>query len=107
MKDAVTLREITADTVRSVIRLSVRPDQQGFVAPNAVSLAQALFGKEAWYRAVYVGEARAGFVMLYDETLRESPPESPQVSLWRFMIDAGYQRQGIGRAALGQVIDHV
>ena len=107
MEDPVTLREITADTVRSVIRLAVRPDQQQFVAPNAVSLAQALFSKEAWYRAIYVGESPAGFVMLYDETLRETPPEAPQVMLWRFMIDAGFQRRGVGRAALEQVIAHV
>jgi len=103
----VSLREITADTVRAIVKLSVHPDQQGFVAPNAVSLAQALFSKEAWYRAIYADGVPAGFVMLYDESLREPPPEAPKVALWRFMVDAGFQGQGIGRAALGQVIDHV
>ena len=39
----VSLREITADTVIRVTRLSVAESQKGFVAPNAVSLAQALF----------------------------------------------------------------
>ena len=107
MKEPVTLREITADTVRSICRLSVRPEQQGLVAPNAVSLAQALFSKEAWYRAIYVGDSPAGFVMLYDETLREAPPENPQVFLWRFMVDAEHQRRGVGRDALTQVIAHV
>ena len=48
----VTLREITADTVRSVTKLAVREDQMRFVASNAVSLAQALFTPEAWYRAI-------------------------------------------------------
>ena len=52
----VSLRQITADTVRSVTRLAVKRDQERFVAANAVSLAQALFSSEAWYRAIYVGD---------------------------------------------------
>lgn len=35
----VTLREITAETLRSVLKLSVRPGQEQFVASNAVSIA--------------------------------------------------------------------
>jgi diamine N-acetyltransferase len=42
----VTLREITADTVTPVIKLSVAENQKGFVAPNSVSLAQAHFAPE-------------------------------------------------------------
>ena len=103
----VSLREITADTVRLITSLSVGPDQQGFVASNAVSLAQALFSEEAWYRAIYAGESPAGFVMLYDESLRVTPPPTPEVVLWRLMIDAKFQGQGIGRLALQNVIDHV
>ena len=103
----VALREITAETVRSVIALSVADDQKGFVAPNAVSLSQALFAPEAWYRAIYVGEVPAGFVMLADESLLPSPPPRPQVAVWRFMVDARFQRRGVGREALSQVIDHV
>ena len=103
----VSLREITADTVRLITSLSVGPDQQGFVASNAVSLAQALFSEEAWYRAIYAGESPAGFVMLYDESIRATPPPTPEVVLWRLMIDARFQGQGIGRLALRSVIDHV
>lgn len=103
----VSLREITAETVRQVTSLAVDPDQQRFVASNAISLSQALFSEEAWYRAIYAGESPAGFVMLYDESLRATPPASPQVGLWRFMIDARFQGRGIGAAALRQVITHV
>jgi len=103
----VTLREITAETVRSVIRLSVADSQKGFVATNAISLAQALFAPEAWYRAIYVGDEVAGFVMLDDQSLRSPMPEKPMVTVWRFMIDAKFQGRGIGRAALLRVIEHV
>ncbi len=103
---AVTLREITFDTVIAVTRLSVAESQKGFVAPNAVSLAQALFAEEAWYRAIYFGEELAGFVMLEDESLCSAPPAQPEIGVWRFMIDARFQGRGIGRAALQQVIEH-
>ena len=103
----VSLREITAETVRQITSLSVSPEQQGFVASNAVSLAQALFSPDAWYRAIYADDSPAGFVMLYDESLRTSAPAHPEVALWRLMVDAQFQGQAVGTAALDQVIAHV
>lgn len=105
--DQVTLREITASTVRAVIKLSVTDYQNRFVAPNAVSLAQALFSPDAWYRAIYLAEEPVGFVMLSDESLLDPLPENPEVAVWRFMVDAKHQRKGVGRAAMLQVIAHV
>lgn len=104
--DAVTLREITAETVLPVTRLAVAPHQTRFVAPNAISLAQALFAREAWYRAIHRGDQLVGFVMLADDSLLDSPPEAPAIAVWRLMVDAAYQRQGIGRAAMRQVIEY-
>lgn len=106
-RPVVSLREITADTVIPVIKLSVAEDQKSFVAPNAVSLAQALFSPEAWYRAIYADDELAGFVMLSDESLRDPPPAEPQVAVWRLMVDQRFQGRGIGRAALLAVIEHV
>ena len=103
----VSLREITAETVGAIIRLSVAEEQQDFVAPNAVSLAEALFATEAWFRAICHDGEPVGFVMLCDESLRDPPPERPGISLWRFMIDAQHQGRGFGREALLQVIEHV
>jgi diamine N-acetyltransferase len=103
----VTLEVITEDTVNAVIKLAVRPDQQGFVASNAVSLAQALFSDEAWYRAIHADGELVGFVMLSDETLKADPPPEPNIGLWRLMIDARHQRRGIGKVAMRLVLDHV
>ena len=105
--DRVTLREITAETVRAVIKLSVTEYQNRFVAPNAVSLAQALFAPDAWYRAIYLADEPVGFVMLSDQSLLSPVPENPQVWVWRFMVDAKHQHKGVGRAALQQVIEHI
>ena len=97
----VELREVTAETVRAVCMLHVAPDQRSFVAPNSVSFAEAMYEPKAWFRAVVADEVPVGFVMLsVDETTAE-------YYLWRFMIDQRYQGRGYGRAAFGQVIDHV
>ena len=61
----ITLKEITEETLRSVLELEVSKDQKKFVAPNAVSIAQAHFSKNAWFRAIYANDTPVGFVMLY------------------------------------------
>ena len=103
----VSLRPITSETVRAVCALSVANDQSWLVAPNAVSLAEALFSPCAWYRAIYYQEFAVGFVMLYDQSLRAPAVSGPKIVVWRFMIDAASQGMGIGLAALSQVIEHV
>jgi diamine N-acetyltransferase len=98
----VTLREITADTVRLVCRLSeaLSPQQRKMVADNAVSIAQAHFEPHAWFRAIYADETPVGFIMLYDD------PEKEHVYLWRFMIAGPYQRAGFGSKAIGLIVAH-
>lgn len=99
----VTLREITEDTVVMVCRLSdtlIEP-QKFMVAPNAISLAQALFSKKAWYRAVYAGKMLVGFVMLYDDD------EEPEYFLWRFMVSRPCQGRGYGAQAIQRLVEYV
>jgi diamine N-acetyltransferase len=105
----VTLREIDRGNLREVLRLKVDPAQEGFVASNAVSIAQAHFHPEAWFRAIYAGETPVGFAMLEDWTQHaEEAPEDwlrePYVALWRFMIDARYQSLGFGAQAIQALI---
>ena len=98
----VSLREVTSDTLRDVLRLKVSPEQERFVAPNAVSIAQAYFHRDnAWFRAIYAGDTPVGFVMV------EDLPDKASYHLWRFMIDARYQGLGFGRRALELLMEHV
>lgn len=103
----ITLREITSDTVRAVTKLAVAPSQERFVASNAVSLAEALFSDEAWYRAIYADDELVGFVMLSDETLKKTSPPEPNIGLWRLMIDEKHQRKGIGKEVMRLVLEYV
>lgn len=98
----ITFREITKATLTDILRLKVTPEQARFVAPNAVSIAEAHFSPDvAWFRAIYSGETPVGFVML------EADESKGHYFLWRFMIDARHQGRGIGRRAIELLIEHV
>ena len=107
----VTLQEITADTVRSVISLEVSPDQSVYVAPNAVSIAEAHFNPGAWIKAICADKVPVGFVMLFDPAIpgaiARGPVARDAVGLWRLMIDHRYQRRGFGKKALDLVCGHI
>jgi diamine N-acetyltransferase len=99
----VTLREITAETVVQICKLSdtLSEQQRKMVAPNAQSIAQAHFSDKAWFRAIYAGETPVGFVMLYDD------PEEPEYFLWRLMIAGPHQGKGYGHKAMELLITYV
>jgi diamine N-acetyltransferase len=90
----VTLREITAETVRTICELAPHETQRGFVAPNAVSIAQAHFNPAAVFRAVYADDEPVGFMMWRPED------DGASCFLWRFMIAGGHQGKGHGREAI-------
>ena len=105
-ESAVTLREITPETVNAILALSVADSQKHLVASNERSIAQAHFEEAAWFRAVYAGEEPVGFLMLHDETLRAEPREEGYLVLWRMMIDERFQGMGFGLEAMRLVIAH-
>ena len=100
------MREINADTVRTICALRVAPAQERLVAHNAVSIAQAHFEPAAWFRAIYAEDEPVGFAMLYDPTRATAPERPDTCDLWRFMIAEQHQHRGYGGAALAQLIDH-
>ena len=97
----VSLREITQATLGPILELKVAPEQEQFVAPNAVSIAQAHFSDKAWFRAIYADDTPVGFVMLHDD------PEQPEYFLWRLMVAAEHQGKGFGRRAVERLLDYV
>jgi diamine N-acetyltransferase len=102
-KDSIVkLREVTRENLRDVLRLKVAPEQEHFVADNAVSIAQAHFYPEtAWFRAIYAAETPVGFMMLSDDT------SQPRYYLWRLMLDIRYQKLGFAKKAMELLFDYV
>lgn len=97
----ITLRDVTSDNVRAVCALAVAPDQEEFVAPNALSMAEYAVTTKAWTRAVYADDEPVGYVLLSDDD------EQPRYYLWRYMIDQRYQGLGFGHRAMELVIEYV
>ena len=98
---SITLKEITQESLYLILKLQVAEEQRRFVAPNARSIAEAHFSKEAWFRGIFKGDQPIGFVMLYADTVK------PEYFLWRLMIDKDYQGKGYGLQAMQQVIAYV
>ena len=99
--NTITLREITEETVWPIMKLNVADNQKSFVAPNANSIAEAYFSKEAWFRGIYNGDDPVGFIMLYADS------KKTEYFLWRLMIDQEHQGKGFGYLAMEQAIAHV
>ncbi|MBY8989577.1 MAG: GNAT family N-acetyltransferase [Candidatus Lokiarchaeota archaeon] len=98
----ITLRRITRRNYREITRIEVKPKQRFFIASNAVSMADAYFYREAWMRAIYLGEIPIGFVMLGDNALKYKIIKhfKPFLYIWRFMIADKYQEKGYGKKAM-------
>jgi diamine N-acetyltransferase len=101
MGDEVELREITAATVRAICDLDPGETGRQFVAPNAVSIAQAHFEPAAWFRAIYAGDEPVGFIMLEDDVANR------EYFLWRLMVDQRHRGNGYGRRAVELLLDYV
>ncbi|BCJ52760.1 N-acetyltransferase [Actinoplanes sp. NBRC 14428] len=96
----VELRPVTRDNFRAVIRLEVGPDQDGFVAPNVVGIAQAYVHPGSEPFAVYADDELVGFVLL------QPGERAGDHVLVRLMIDHRFQGRGFGRQALEAAVDH-
>ena len=97
----VSLREITEDTLRPFLKMEVSEVQRDYVAPNAVSIAQAHFSRNAWFRGIYAGDEPVGFVMLHIDE------DKAEYFVWRYMIAEVHQGHGYGYRAMELVIDYV
>lgn len=97
----INLREVTKENLVEILKVKTKDSQKGLVAMNAVSIAQAHYHEEAWFRGIYAGDTAVGFVMLSDK------PEEPEYFLWRFMIGEEFQGKGYGAQALELLKDYV
>ena len=112
---------ILDDNMKECIALRVLPEQDNFVASNAVSLAQAYDVNKAYAEtgkgsiatpyAIYENDKMVGFVMYgyfppRDDDNSYSKDEHIYY-VWRLLIDKNHQGKGIGRAAVKQVMEEI
>lgn len=97
----LTFREVTEDSWRAVANLSMKPGQIGNLASNVWSLCEAHYDEDAWVRAIYADDTLVGMLMMAIWDAGE------KYYIWRFMIDARYQKLGYGRRGVEFAIAHI
>lgn len=90
----VKIVELYAENWYQCCELEVCAEQQGFIEPNAISIAQSKFEPTLKPYAIYAGEQVVGFLM-YNSV----PEELDGYWIYRIMVDQQYQGQGIGKMA--------
>ena len=94
----VTLRAITEDNFDAIIAMK-RPEGEGFVAPNSVSLAQCWLYRDngdVFPCAIYAEETPVGFLLMEED--------ERTLMIWRIMLPEEHTGHGYGRAAVEEVI---
>ena len=99
----VTLREVTAENVRSVCELKLADGQERYVAPSSYTVAEAAYDPGSWLRAIYCGDSIVGVLDLTTTELGDGS----RPFLVRLLVDRDHQRRGLGRAAIERLVDHL
>ncbi len=96
----IQFKAITEENFSVIIQMK-RPSDEGFVASNEYSLAQAWLYKDnndVYPFAIYDNETPVGF-MLLDEDLEER-----YLVIWRIMFPMEYQNKGYGTQSIKKII---
>ena len=100
----LTVEKITPENVAATCQLAVEPHQKAFVAPVAVSLAEAYTRPEiAWPRLILDDGEPVAFVMGRFDPAAEL--DFFRCGIWRLNVGAGVQRRGYGRFAVETVLE--
>jgi diamine N-acetyltransferase len=107
LEQVVSIRPVIRDDLDTLFALSVHPAQRGFVAPNAITLAEIHYITGGYAFTIRKGPQITGLLALidfreHDDLLDGDDPDA--AFLLRLMVGGGFQRQGIGRAALNLAI---
>lgn len=100
------VRPVTDNNVDELIKLKTTEEQEKFVASVAKSLAQASVRPAGRPLGLYANGQPVGFLLLWDA--RRDPDlaeRADQLYIWRLVIDARFQRQGHGQAAMRWLIE--
>ena len=113
----VHLEELNKYNVWDVLDLSLKKEQERFVAENVWSLVHAYVGNKTegavYPFGIFDDDKAVGFLMIaYDYGEVCNDPDAPEISrnnyfLWRLMIDENEQGKGYGRKAVELALEFV
>ena len=113
----VHLEELNKYNVWDVIELTVKKEQESFIAGNEWSLVHAYVGNKTegavYPFGIFDDDKAVGFLMIaYDYGEVCNDPDASEISdnnyfLWRLMIDGEEQGKGYGRKAVELALEFV
>ena len=113
----VHLDELNKYNVWDVIELTVKKEQESFIAGNEWSLVHAYVGNKTegavYPFGIFDDDKAVGFLMIaYDYGEVCNDPDAPEISqknyfLWRLMIDEEEQGKGYGKKAVKLALEFV
>ena len=113
----VHLEELNKYNVWDVIELTVKKEQESFIAGNEWSLVHAYVGNKTegavYPFGIFDDDKAVGFLMIaYDYGEVCNDPDAPEISqknyfLWRLMIDEEEQGKGYGKKAVKLAMEFV
>lgn len=97
----ISLKPVTLENFDELIALRVAHDQQGLVAENVESIAQAYVQPNCYPFGIYSGPAAVGFLMYCLDA------DDNEYWLYRLMVDERYQRRGYAEAAVRLMLERI
>ncbi len=101
----VKLIDVVRDNFNDVIELEVEKAQKKYLPSNLFSIAESRFSTSTYLRAICVGDKVVGFLDYEFGEIGES--DENECTIWRFMIDRKHQNTGIGRIAMGLLLEEI
>ncbi|MCM3672035.1 GNAT family N-acetyltransferase [Mesobacillus maritimus] len=98
----VRIVELNKDDWYECCLLEVSPEQEEYMVPNAISIAQSKFEPSLKPFAIYAGEKVVGFLM-FNSVLEELDG----YWIYRIMIDKKFQGKGLAKAATQLLISEM
>lgn len=98
------LEELSSTTAAAANSLTLRSGQEDYVTPETYALAESLLEDvESWSRVVMDDDEVVGVIFgVFDE---DNPQPEFRAALWRVIVAADHQGQGIGRLAVQALAD--
>ena len=101
----VTLMRITRENFDDVIELELEPSQESNLPSNVFSIAESTLSDTFHPRAICLDGTVVGFVMYQFGEVGDF--DEDECTIWRLMVDRSQQNKGIGKIAMGLVLDEI
>ncbi len=101
----VTLMEVVRSNFHDVIELELDKTQKEYLPSNLFSIAESGFSKSTHLRAICADDKVVGFLEYQFGEIGDF--DEDECTIWRFMIDRKRQNTGIGRIAMGLLLEEI